>query len=49
MNFSGIGVRESVVVVAEVPSPMDFTLEGLKELLKGISIEEITEAFSKRF
>jgi uncharacterized protein YutE (UPF0331/DUF86 family) len=27
---------------------MDFTLEGLKELLKGISIEEITEAFSKR-
>jgi hypothetical protein len=28
---------------------MDFTLEGLKELLKGISIEEITEAFSKRF
>ena len=30
------------------PSPMDFTLEGLKELLKGISIEEITEAFSKR-
>jgi hypothetical protein len=49
MNFSGIGVRESVVVAAEAPSPMDFTLEGLKELLKGISIEGITEAFSKRF
>ena len=49
MNFSGIGVRGSVVVVAEPSSSIDFTLEELKELLKGISIEEITEAFSKRF
>jgi len=48
MSFSGIGVRESVVAVAEPSSSIDFTLEGLKELLKGISIEEITEAFSKR-
>jgi molybdopterin biosynthesis enzyme MoaB len=36
------------VVFAETPLFMDFTLEGLEELLRSISIKEVAEAASKR-
>jgi hypothetical protein len=49
MSFLGVGVREECCGRRRDPSSIDFTLEELKELLKGVSIEEIRRFFKVHF
>jgi hypothetical protein len=49
MSFLGAGVREECRGRRQDHSSIDFTLEELKELLKGVSIEEISKVFQSAF